>query len=146
MHVGFQDDGDSQISSYQTLTNHQMTLPVGSSLIPVLITCDQTCLTNFSRDKKLWPMFMSLGNIPSGIRNKRFNQAWILLALWPIGSKRIKSLRGFSVQNQEYDSLETQHRLIERILAPLHNIIEVTILPEDSQEQWLTRNRPADLK
>lgn len=146
MQVCFRDDGDSQISSCQTLTNHQMTLPVGSSLIPVLITSDQTCLTNFSGDKKLWPMFMSLGNIPSGIRNKPSNQAWILLALLPIGPKRTKSLRGFSVQNQEYDSLETQHRLIERILAPLVNIFEVTILPEDSQGLWLTHNRPADLK
>ena len=49
-------------------------------------------------------MFISLGNIPSGIRNKPSNQVWILLDLLPIGSKQSKSLRGFSVHNQEYDS------------------------------------------
>jgi hypothetical protein len=123
-----------------------MTLPIGTSLIPVLITSDQTCLTNFSGDKKLWPIFMSLGNIPSGIRNKPSNQAWILLGLLPIGPKRTKSLRGFSVQNQEYDCLDTQHRLIERILAPLVQVFEVTILPADPQDPWLTHHRPADVK
>ncbi|KAF8422807.1 hypothetical protein BGX38DRAFT_1107856 [Terfezia claveryi] len=48
----------------------QMTLLIGSNLIPILITSDQTCLTNFLGDKKLWPIFMSLGNILSDIRNK----------------------------------------------------------------------------
>ncbi|KAF8430741.1 hypothetical protein BGX38DRAFT_1104444 [Terfezia claveryi] len=70
--------------------NTQMTLPVGSSLVPVLITSDQTCLTNFSGDKKLWPIFMSVGNIPSAIRNKPSSQAWILIGLLPIGPKRTK--------------------------------------------------------
>ncbi|KAF8448221.1 hypothetical protein BGX38DRAFT_1093285 [Terfezia claveryi] len=65
----------------------QMTLPIGSSLIPILITSDQICLTNFSGDKKLWPIFMSLGNIPSDIRNKPSWQAWILIGLLPIGPK-----------------------------------------------------------
>jgi len=44
----------------QTLTSCQITLPVRTTLIPVLITSDQTCLTNFSSYKKLWPIFMSL--------------------------------------------------------------------------------------
>ncbi|KAF8441123.1 hypothetical protein BGX38DRAFT_1071751, partial [Terfezia claveryi] len=74
----------------------QMTLPIGSSLIPILITSDQTCLTNFSGDKKLWPIFMSLGNIPSDIRNKPSWQAWILIGLLPIGPKRTTALKGFS--------------------------------------------------
>ncbi|KAF8423426.1 hypothetical protein BGX38DRAFT_1107727, partial [Terfezia claveryi] len=40
-----------------------------------------TCLTNFSSDKKLWPIFMSVGNILSAIRNKPLSQAWILIGL-----------------------------------------------------------------
>ncbi|KAF8426778.1 hypothetical protein BGX38DRAFT_1106467 [Terfezia claveryi] len=70
--------------------NTQMTLPIGLSLVPVLITSDQTCLTNFTGDKKLWPIFMSIGNIPSAIRNKPSSQAWILIGLLPIGPKRTK--------------------------------------------------------
>ena len=63
MQVQFRDDGDSQISSYQTLTNHQMTLPIGSNVIPIFITCDQKCLTNFSGNKKLWPLCIVTGAI-----------------------------------------------------------------------------------
>ncbi|KAF8417171.1 hypothetical protein BGX38DRAFT_1109459 [Terfezia claveryi] len=70
--------------------DRQMTLPVGSSLVPILITSDQTCLTNFSGDKKLWPIFISVGNIPSAIRNKPSSQAWILIGLLPVGPKRTK--------------------------------------------------------
>ena len=38
--------------------------------VPVLLTSDQTLLTNYSVDKKLWPSFMSLGNIRAEIRNR----------------------------------------------------------------------------
>ncbi|KAF8442652.1 hypothetical protein BGX38DRAFT_1096099, partial [Terfezia claveryi] len=50
-------------------------LPIGSSLVPILLTSDQTCLTNFSGDKKLWPLFMSIGNIRAEIRNRPTAQA-----------------------------------------------------------------------
>lgn len=102
-----------------------MTLPVGSTLIPVLLTSDQTCLTNFSGDKKLWPLFMSIGNIRSHIRNKPTAQAWILIALLPIGPKRTNGIKGFPIQQQEYDALTVQHKILERILEPLCRIYEV---------------------
>ncbi|KAF8434267.1 hypothetical protein BGX38DRAFT_1101251, partial [Terfezia claveryi] len=50
-------------------------LLVGLSLVPVLFTSDQTCLTNFSRDKKLWPLCISIGNVWSEIHNKQLLQA-----------------------------------------------------------------------
>ncbi|KAF8433378.1 hypothetical protein BGX38DRAFT_1101988, partial [Terfezia claveryi] len=77
-------------------TGYQMTLPNGSSLIPILITSNQTSLTNFSGNKKLWPIFMSLENIPSDIRNKPSWQAWILIGLLPIGLKQTTAIKGFS--------------------------------------------------
>ncbi|KAF8415902.1 hypothetical protein BGX38DRAFT_1281117 [Terfezia claveryi] len=49
---------------------NQKTLLIGISLVPVLLTSDQTCLTNFSGDKKLWLLFMTIGNIHSEIRNQ----------------------------------------------------------------------------
>ncbi|KAF8429990.1 hypothetical protein BGX38DRAFT_1104985 [Terfezia claveryi] len=72
----------------------QKTLPIGSSLVPVLLTSDQTCLTNFSGDKKLWPLFMSIGNIRSEIRNQPSRQAWILMGLFPVGPKRNNKIPG----------------------------------------------------
>ena len=70
--------------------------------------------------------------MPSGIGNKPSNQAWILLGLLPIVPKRTKSCKGFAIQNQEYDSLYTQNRLTEWILAPLGQIFEVTIYFADA--------------
>ncbi|KAF8417682.1 hypothetical protein EV426DRAFT_510649, partial [Tirmania nivea] len=61
-----------------------MTLPVGSSLVPILIISNQMCLTNFSSNKKLWPIFMSIGNILSAIRNKPSSQVWILIGVLPV--------------------------------------------------------------
>ncbi|KAF8416904.1 hypothetical protein BGX38DRAFT_1070840, partial [Terfezia claveryi] len=100
----------------------QMTLPAGCTLVPVIRTSDQTFLTNFSGDKKLWPLFMSIGNIPSHIRNKPTAQAWVLIGLLPIGSKRTEGIKGFSTKQQEYDALRVQHTILEGILKPLVHI------------------------
>ncbi|KAF8446789.1 hypothetical protein BGX38DRAFT_1093917, partial [Terfezia claveryi] len=82
----------------------QKTLPIGSSLVPILLTSDQTCLMNFSGDKKLWPLFMSIGNIRAEIRNRPTAQAWILMGLFPIGPKR--------------------NKIVSRILLPLTKIFK----------------------
>ena len=102
-----------------------MTLPVGSTLIPVLLSSDQTFLTNFSGDKKLWPLFMSIGNIRSYIRNKPTEQAWILIGLLPVAPKRNKGIKGFTTQQQEYDALTVQHKILKHILQPLAYIYQV---------------------
>ncbi|KAF8427093.1 hypothetical protein BGX38DRAFT_1106329 [Terfezia claveryi] len=75
----------------------QKTLPVRSSLVPVLFKSDQTCLTNFSGDKKLWPLFMSIGNILSEICNKPSSQAWILIGLFPVSPKRNNKAGGLNM-------------------------------------------------
>lgn len=102
-----------------------MALPRGSTLVPILLTSDQTCLTNFAGDKKLWPLYMSIGNICSQIRNKPASQAWILIGLLPIGPKRTQGIKGFTIQQQEYDALTVQHKILEHILEPLSRIYQV---------------------
>ena len=82
-----------------------MALPRGSTLVRILLTSDQTCLTNFAGDKKLWTLYMSIGNISSQIRNKPVSQAWILIGLLLIGPKRSQRIKGFTIQQQEYDAL-----------------------------------------
>ena len=102
-----------------------MALSAGSTLVPVLLTSDQTFLTNFSGDKKLWPLFMSSRNIHSRIQNKPIMQAWILIGLLPIGPKRTQGIKSFNIHQQEYDSLTVQHRILERIVEPLSSIYQV---------------------
>ncbi|KAF8415030.1 hypothetical protein EV426DRAFT_579132 [Tirmania nivea] len=67
----------------------QMTLPVGATLVPVLFASDATHLINFSGDGKVWPIYMSIGNIKSRVRNKPTSHVWIPVALLPHSPKFI---------------------------------------------------------
>ncbi len=87
-----------------------------ATLVPVLLASDQTHLTNFSGDKKLWPVYISIGNIDSTIRNKPTMHAWIPLALLPIPPKRLPT---YTTSDQQLDALQTLHDIISRVLSPL---------------------------
>jgi hypothetical protein len=50
----------------------------------VLLGSDKAHLTDYSGDKSAWPVYMSIGNIHSSIRNKPSVNCWILLAYIPI--------------------------------------------------------------
>ena len=49
---------------------------------------DQTYLTDFSGDKKAWPIYITIGNLPSTIRNTPRNHCTLLLALLPVPPKK----------------------------------------------------------
>ena len=101
----------------------QNTLPVGSTLIPVLLASDQTHLTQFSGDKKLWPVYISLGNIHSSIRNKPQSHAWIPLAFLPIPPKRIPNIIDCSKSQQSINAQRIFHGAISFLLEPLSDAI-----------------------
>ena len=96
-----------------------MTLPINATLIPIFLTSDQTHLTNFSGDKKLWLVYISIGNITSDTRNKPSMHAWIPLALLPIPPKRIPNIAHHSIKQQEMESLQVTHDILSHILHPL---------------------------
>jgi Plavaka transposase len=56
----------------------------------VIFASDETHLTNFSGDKKAWPIYMTLGNLPSATRNAPTSEAMYLVALLPIPPKKKK--------------------------------------------------------
>ena len=76
-------------------------LPEGATLIPILLASDETQLTNFSGDKKLWPVYMSIGNIRSSVQNIHTMHAWVPIAFLPIGPKRVNKIPGYWVETQE---------------------------------------------
>ena len=94
-------------------------LPEGGTLIPILLASDGTHLTNFSGDKKLWPVYMSIGNISSPIRNPPTMHAWIAIAFLPICHKRVNKILGYSVETQEIQALQTVHDIFANLLKPL---------------------------
>ena len=99
----------------------QMQLPIGSTLVPVIFASDATHLTNYSGDSKVWPLYMSIGNIKSSTRNKPRNHAWVPVGLLLVGPKRVKKVPGWSAEKQEQESIKVLHNLLEIILRPLSN-------------------------
>ena len=97
-----------------------MELAIGST-VPVLFASDATHLTNFSGDGKVWPLYMSIGNIKSSTRNKSSNQAWVPVALLPVGPKSVKKVPGWPEEKQEQEAIQVLHSLLEVNLRPLSN-------------------------
>jgi len=91
----------------------------GKTLVPILRTSDKTHLTNFSGDKKLWPVYMSIGNIQSSIPNTFTIYAWIPIALLPIRPKRVNTILAYLVEKQEIQPLQTVHDVIRHLLRSL---------------------------
>jgi len=71
-----------------------MTLPVGATLVLVLFASDATQLMNFSGDGKVWPLYMSIGKIKSGIQNRSTSHMWIPVALLPNSPKGVNKITG----------------------------------------------------
>jgi hypothetical protein len=63
------------------------TLPRGATVVPIIGMSDQTHLSNFSGDKKAWPVYVTIGNINSKTRNSPTTMAILLLALLPVPPK-----------------------------------------------------------
>jgi len=80
---------------------------------------DQRHLTNFSGDKKAWPVYITLGNLPSGRRNSPTSMAVLLLALLPISPKLSKSCK--ADQHQRQINADTLWDIFELIFAPLQD-------------------------
>ncbi|KAF8420154.1 hypothetical protein BGX38DRAFT_1075254, partial [Terfezia claveryi] len=94
-------------------------LPNGGTLVLILLALDETHLTNFSGDKKLWPVYMSIENIRSSIRNIHTMHTWIPIALLPIEPKRVNKIFAYSVETQEIQALQTIHEVLTCLLKPL---------------------------
>ncbi|QRV83627.1 plasma membrane ATPase 4 [Ceratobasidium sp. AG-Ba] len=54
------------------------------TIIPVIISSDETKLTNFSGDKKAHPVYITIGNLPKRLRQRTSKRANILLGYLPV--------------------------------------------------------------
>jgi len=81
---------------------------------------DQTNLTNFSGDKKAWPLHLTIGNLPSARRNSPGSKAVLLLALLPIPPKL--SMSSKADQRQRKINPDTLQDVFELIFAPLQGL------------------------
>jgi len=79
---------------------------------------DQKNLTKFSRDKKAWPVYMTIGNLPSTIRYRPGSMAILLLRQLPILPKLAKS--SWANKPLGLINADTLSGVFELIFAPLH--------------------------
>jgi len=86
---------------------------------------DQTNLTNFLSDKKAWPVYITIGNLPSARRNSPGSIAVLLLALLPIPHKFSKSSK--ADQCQRKINADTLQDVFELIFAPLPDLAHTAI-------------------
>ena len=119
MMVGSASMLPKNVYSYPFAHVRQTQIPFGPTLNPVYLASDQTHLTNFSGDQKLWPLYMCIGNIKSTVRNKPTMNAWLSIALLPIPPKRLDKILTYSAEAQELDALQITHEILSSILSPL---------------------------
>ena len=87
-------------------------------VVPIIEMSDQTNLTNFSGDKKAWPVYITIGNLPSTRHNRPGSMADLLLALLPVPPKFAKS-SGYKLQRQI--NADTLQGVFELIFEPLRD-------------------------
>jgi hypothetical protein len=56
-------------------------------MVPLIFISDGTHLSNFAGDNKEWPLFMTIGNLSSKIRQMPSTRSVVMVALLPIPIK-----------------------------------------------------------
>ncbi|KAF7358764.1 hypothetical protein MSAN_01215400 [Mycena sanguinolenta] len=86
----------------------------GATIIPIIISTDKTQTTMF-RNKSAYPVYMSIGNIPKGIRRKPSRQAYILIGYLP--TTRLEHIKVAAARRRAIANL--YHACMRKILSPL---------------------------
>ena len=91
--------------------------------MPIIGLSDQTHLTNFSGDKKAWPVYITIGNILSRTSNSPIKMPILLLALLQVPPK----LTGESAcanEAQWQTNADALQAVFDLVLAPLQPVAQ----------------------
>ncbi|KAF8415153.1 hypothetical protein EV426DRAFT_541758, partial [Tirmania nivea] len=55
--------------------------PEHNTIVPIIYASDKAHLTNFSGDKLIWPLYITIGNTPKDIHKERSTRPWIYIGL-----------------------------------------------------------------
>ncbi|KAG1843444.1 hypothetical protein F4604DRAFT_1884612 [Suillus subluteus] len=89
----------------------------GGTIIPIIISSDKTQVTLF-RNKSVYPVYLTIGNIPKEIRRKPSRGAHILLAYLPCTC--LQHITNKASRRRTLANL--YHACLGRVLAPLKSI------------------------
>ncbi|KAG8948908.1 hypothetical protein FRC03_000539 [Tulasnella sp. 419] len=89
-------------------------LEEGATIVPIILSSDKTKLSVFSGDKVAWPVYLTIRNVPKGIRRRPSMHATILLGYIPTSK-----LECFSAKRRAEEGYKLFHWCMNHILAPL---------------------------
>jgi len=94
------------------------TLRLGDTLVPLIFMTDGTHLSNFASDKKEWPVFMIIDNLPSKSRQMPSTHTIVMVALLLIPIK-IRNIPPRRLDEQRQTMREVLNEVLQRVLQPL---------------------------
>jgi hypothetical protein len=89
----------------------------GATIIPLIISTDKTQVTLF-RNKSAYPIYLTIGNIPKGIRRQTSRHSYILLGYLP--TTKLEHVTNKSARRRMINYL--YHSCLTRIFSPLKQI------------------------
>jgi len=93
------------------LINIQSTLRVGNTLVTMIFMSTRAHLSNFACNKTEWPLYLTIGNLSSKIRQMTSMDSIIIVALLPI------SIKNCSIpQKQQEEQWETNWEALKHIV------------------------------
>jgi hypothetical protein len=98
-------------------TDIQSMLRVGETLVPMIFMSDKTHLSNFAGDKKEWPVYMTIGNLSSKLRQMPSTHTVLMVSLVPITIKNRNILPKW-LDEQRHTIQVVVNKVLWRILQP----------------------------
>lgn len=106
-------------------------LPPGCTLVPILFASDSTKLADQVGDHNLWPIYMSIGNLPASIRSRPSTNSWILVATLPIPPKQDLQQMQTYLDEDGVEHTHTKSYMEEKYKAlkddAMHNVISILL-------------------
>jgi hypothetical protein len=92
-------------------------LRLGDTLVTLTFMSDGTHLANFAGDKTEWPVYMTIGNLSSKIRQMRSAHTLTIVALLPIPIKK-RNIHQKRLYEQRHTNREVMNEMLQRLLKP----------------------------
>jgi len=102
---------------YGFLTIVQSTLEDGDTVVPMIFFYDATQRTNFSGDKKAWPVYMTIGNLSTTIRMVQSYHGILLIAL-PLIPIKMRNVPISRYNAQKDHNRMIQQHVLRHVLGP----------------------------
>jgi len=93
----------------------QSQIPIGGTIVPIILASDETVMTQHHGDLSLWPVYITIGNLDCATRKAQKRPGLLLLGLLPrmkLGKETADEVRS-----------EVYHLAIGRMLQRMFNLV-----------------------